>query len=154
MAKQENNSPFHPGEVLSEKFMKPLGLTQYRLAKELRVSPIRINQIIHGKRAITADTAVRLGCLFNTDPLYWLNLQNNHDLTAAMLEFYQSIYKNIKPLIPRAKKRKTKRPSAHIATQYDRPSKSTNKTPEFSEILQEGLDRFFVNFKLDKKIRK
>lgn len=154
MSKQEKNTPFHPGEVLLEKFMKPLGLTQYRLAKELRVSPIRINQIIHGKRAITADTAVRLGCLLNTDPLYWMNLQNNHDLTAAMAEFYQSIYKNIKPLIPRAKKRKSPRPSSGIATQYDRGTKASRKTPDFSDILQEGLDRFFVNFKVDKQTRK
>lgn len=154
MGKKANKAPFHPGEVLWEKFMKPLGLTQYRVAKELQVSPIRINQIIHGKRAITADTAVRLGCLLNMDPLYWMNLQNNHDLTVAMTEFYQSIYKNIKPLVPRAKKRKSPRSSGSIASQYDRSAKDSAKAPDFSNLLQEGLDRFLVNFKIDEKVRK
>jgi addiction module HigA family antidote len=153
MAKAERNH-VHPGEILLEKYMKPLGLTQYRLAKELRVSPIRVNQIIHGKRAVSADTAVRLGCLLNMDPLYWMNLQNAYDLKAAMDEFYESIYKSIKPLLKTLKKPKVSRAGRAIAAQYDRGANGKRRQPDFSDILQEGLDRFFVNFKVDKKIRK
>jgi len=144
----------HPGEILQDEFMKPLALTQYRLAKELRVSPIRINQIIHGKRAISADTAVRLGCLLHMDPLFWMNLQNAYDLETAMGEFYESIYKNIKPLFKSPKKRKATGKKAAIAAQYDRGANGKRQTPEFSDLLQEGLDRFLVNFKVDKKLRK
>src|SRR5712691_11256028 len=73
-------APVHPGEVLNEEFLGPLGLTQYRLAKGLSVPPRRINEIIHGKRAITADTALRLGRFFGTSDRFWLNLQTAYDL--------------------------------------------------------------------------
>jgi addiction module HigA family antidote len=69
-----------PGEVLDEEFLKPLGVTQYRLAKAIAVPPRRINEIVHGKRAITADTACRLGQYFGTTPHFWLNLQTSYDL--------------------------------------------------------------------------
>ncbi len=72
--------PVHPGEVLHEDFLKPLGLTQYRLAKNLSVPPRRINEIVHGKRAITADTALRLARFFGTSERFWLNLQTGFDL--------------------------------------------------------------------------
>ena len=72
--------PVHPGEVLNEDFLKPLGLTQYRLAKSLSVPPRRINEIVHGKRAITADTALRLARFFGTSERFWLNLQTGFDL--------------------------------------------------------------------------
>ena len=72
--------PVHPGEVLLEEYLTPLGLTQYRLAKGLSVPPRRINEIVHGNRAITADTALRLGRFFGTSERFWLNLQTAYDL--------------------------------------------------------------------------
>jgi len=72
--------PIHPGEVLLEDFLVPLGLTQYALARGLSVPPRRINEIVHGKRAITADTALRLGRFFGTSERFWLNLQTIYDL--------------------------------------------------------------------------
>src|SRR6266568_8035528 len=73
-------APVHPGEVLREDFLTPLELTQYRLAKGLSVPPRRINEIVHGKRAITADTALRLARFFSTSERFWLNLQTGFDL--------------------------------------------------------------------------
>jgi antitoxin HigA-1 len=73
-------APVHPGEVLQEDFLAPLGLTQYRLAKGLSVPPRRINEIVHGKRAITADRALRLARFFGTSERFWLNLQTGYDL--------------------------------------------------------------------------
>lgn len=72
--------PIPPGEVLFEEFLKPFGISQYRLAKEIRVPPRRINEIIHGTRAITADTALRLARYFGTSAAFWLNLQTRYDL--------------------------------------------------------------------------
>jgi len=73
-------APIHPGEVLAEDFLAPLGITQYRLAKGTRVPPRRINEIVHGNRAVTADTALRLGRFFGTSEQFWLNLQARYDL--------------------------------------------------------------------------
>lgn len=72
--------PIHPGEILEKEFLKPLGITKYKLAKNVSVSPIRISEIVKGKRAITANTALRLGKYFNTSPQFWLNLQTRYDL--------------------------------------------------------------------------
>jgi addiction module HigA family antidote len=72
--------PVHPGEVLLEEFLEPLGVTQHRLAVEIRVPPRRINEIVHGKRRITADTALRLARFFDTTDRFWLNLQTRYDL--------------------------------------------------------------------------
>jgi len=73
-------APIHPGEILLEEFLKPLGLSQYRLARSLSVPPRRINEIVQGKRAITADTALRLGRFFQNSERFWLNLQTTYDL--------------------------------------------------------------------------
>ena len=73
-------SPVHPGEILEREFIKPLAISQYRLAKGLGVPARRINEIVHGKRAITADTALRLGRFFGNTPRFWLNLQTYYDL--------------------------------------------------------------------------
>jgi addiction module HigA family antidote len=73
-------TPIHPGEILIEEFMKPMGISQYRLAKDISVSPRRVNEIVHGKRSITADTALRLGRFFGVAPQFWLNLQTRFDL--------------------------------------------------------------------------
>jgi antitoxin HigA-1 len=76
----------HPGEVLRTEFMDPLGLTAYRLAKELRISAPRVNDIVLGKRGITADTALRLGRYFGNSPQFWIGLQSGHDLWVAARE--------------------------------------------------------------------
>ena len=78
--KNKKLPPIHPGEILIEEFLKPMGISQYRLAKDISVSPRRINEIVHGKRSITADTALRLGRFFEIAPQFWLNLQNRFDL--------------------------------------------------------------------------
>lgn len=72
--------PIHPGEVLMEEFLKPMGISQYRLANDISVPPRRINEIVHGDRSITADTALRLGRYFGVSPRFWLNLQAHFDL--------------------------------------------------------------------------
>ncbi|MFH0909195.1 MAG: HigA family addiction module antitoxin [bacterium] len=72
--------PIHPGEVLRDEFLTPLNITQYRLAKDIHVTPRRINEIVHGIRAITADTALRLARYFGTSAQFWLNLQSHFDL--------------------------------------------------------------------------
>jgi antitoxin HigA-1 len=72
--------PVHPGEILLEDFLRPLGLSQYRLAKSLSVPPRRINEIVLAKRAVTADTALRLARFFGTSDRFWLNLQAAYDL--------------------------------------------------------------------------
>ena len=73
-------APIHPGEILMEEFLKPLGISQYKLAKDINVPARRINEIVHGKRSITADTALRLSRYFNLSERYWLNLQARYDL--------------------------------------------------------------------------
>ena len=73
-------APIHPGEILLEEFLRPLGLSQYRLAKETSVPPRRINEIVRGARAVTADTALRLARYFGTSERFWLNLQSRFDL--------------------------------------------------------------------------
>ena len=72
--------PVHPGEILLEEFLQPMGISQYRLAKGVNVPARRINEIVHGKRAITADTALRLSRFFGTSEPFWLNLQTQYDL--------------------------------------------------------------------------
>lgn len=91
-------SPIHPGEVLLEDFMKPLGLTQYRLANDIGVSPIRISQIIHGQRAITVDTAMRLARYFGTSAAVWMRLQVRYDLEVAEAELGERIQREVKVL--------------------------------------------------------
>jgi addiction module HigA family antidote len=78
--KSKELSNITPGEILEEDFLKPMDLSQYRLAKDIGVPPRRINEIIKGKRAVTADTALRLGRYFNISPQFWLNLQAHYDL--------------------------------------------------------------------------
>ena len=86
--KNKKLSPIHPGEILMEEFLEPMGISQYRLAKDISVPPRRINEIVHGKRSVTADTALRLGRFFGMSPQFWLNLQTRYDLevTEDLLE--------------------------------------------------------------------
>jgi len=80
MMAKKTMDPIHPGEILMEEFLEPLGISQYRLAKGISVSPRRINEIVHGKRSITADTALRFAKFFGTTERFWLNLQVRYDL--------------------------------------------------------------------------
>jgi addiction module HigA family antidote len=91
-------SPIHPGEVLLEDFMKPLGLSQYRLAKDIGVTPIRISQIVNGQRSITVDTALRLARYFGTSAAVWLRLQVRYDLEVAEKELRDRINREVKVL--------------------------------------------------------
>lgn len=80
MSEQELLPPIHPGEILQEEFLDPMNISQYRLAKDIGVPPRRINEIVQGKRAISADTALRLSRYFGLSERFWLNLQSRYDL--------------------------------------------------------------------------
>ncbi len=86
-------SPIHPGEILFEEFLKPMDLSQYKLAHDISVPPRRINEIVHGKRRITADTALRLGHYFNMSPQFWLNLQSHYDIEVESDKFSHDLKK-------------------------------------------------------------
>jgi addiction module HigA family antidote len=90
--------PVHPGEILMEDFLKPLGVTQYRLAKCIRVPQRRIGEIVAGKRSITADTALRLARFFGTDPQSWINLQTYYDLEVAREKLGDRLRQEVTPL--------------------------------------------------------
>ena len=89
--------PIHPGEVLLEEFLKPMGISQYRLAKDISVPPRRINEIVHGKRAITADTALRLARYFGNSAQFWLGLQMDYDLNMAEDVLSDRIEREVRP---------------------------------------------------------
>ena len=89
-------SPIHPGEVLLEDFMKPLGLSQYRVAQDIGVTPIRISQIVNGQRSITVDTAMRLARYFGTSAAVWLRLQVRYDLEVAERDLSERINREVK----------------------------------------------------------
>jgi addiction module HigA family antidote len=91
-------SPIHPGEILLEDFMKPLALSQYRLAHDIGVTPIRISQIVNGQRAITVDTAMRLARYFGTSAAVWLRLQVRYDLEVAEKQLSGRINREVKVL--------------------------------------------------------
>ena len=90
--------PIHPGKILMEEFLEPFAISQYRLAKDIDVAPRRINEIIHGKRAISADTALRLGKYFRTSPQFWLNLQSHFDLAVQEVELSVVLKNKVKTL--------------------------------------------------------
>ncbi|MGH7800263.1 MAG: HigA family addiction module antitoxin [Thermodesulfobacteriota bacterium] len=90
--------PIHPGEILLEEFLKPMGISQYRLAKDINVDLRRINAIVHGERAITADTALRLSRYFGTTERFWLNLQARYDLEVQKDELGDRLEREVKTL--------------------------------------------------------
>ena len=94
--RNNNDRPVMPGEILREEFMEPLGLSQNGLARAIGVPPRRINEIVHGKRAITADTALRLAAYLGPDPQFWLNLQTHYDLSVTYLDT-RTLLEAIKP---------------------------------------------------------
>lgn len=87
-----------PGEILAEDFLRPMGLSEYRLAKDIGVPPRRINEIVKGSRAITADTALRLGRYFNMSAQFWLNLQSHYDLEMAQNRLGRRLEREVKVL--------------------------------------------------------
>ncbi len=90
----------HPGEILLEEFMKPMGITARKLSADIDVSPSRISDIVHGVRPITADTALRLGLFFRMEPRFWLNLQSEYDMRTATRNLKDKIAPRIRPHHP------------------------------------------------------
>lgn len=90
-------NPVHPGEILLEEFLKPLSISQYRLAKDIHVPLRRVNEIALGRRGISADTALRLARYLNTTPQFWLNLQSRYELDTVRLALEGKIEKAIRP---------------------------------------------------------
>ena len=90
-------APTHPGEILKEEFLDPMGISQYRIAKAIDVPPRRINEIVHGKRAISPDTALRLSRALGTSDRFWMNLQSRYDLDIAVAQHHEE-FDQIKPL--------------------------------------------------------
>ncbi|WLE97187.1 MAG: HigA family addiction module antitoxin [Candidatus Electrothrix communis] len=88
--------PMTPGEILLEEFLKPMKISQSRLAKDINVPPNRISQIIHGRREITADTALRLGRYFNIEPEFWINLQTRYNMKQARRKIGTALDKEVK----------------------------------------------------------
>jgi addiction module HigA family antidote len=96
MAKRDFD-PIHPGEILLEEFLRPLDISQYRLAKDISVPQRRISEIVQGKRAITADTALRLGRYFGMEAQFWLNLQSCYDLLQAEVGLEERLNREVTP---------------------------------------------------------
>ena len=94
--KAKTLAPIHPGEILMEEFLKPLGISQYKLAKDINVPARRINEIVHGNRSISADTALRLSRYFNLSERFWLNLQARYDLEMEKDKFKGRIESEVK----------------------------------------------------------
>lgn len=92
--------PLHPGEVLLEEFLKPMGLSQHQLALSMRVSPQKINDIVRGKRGITADTALRLSLALGTSAEFWMGLQSDYDLESALDALGDRLKREVTPLQP------------------------------------------------------
>lgn len=90
--------PIHPGEILVTEFLEPMGVSQYRLAKDIGVTARRINEIVHGRRSITADTALRLGRFFGMEAQFWLNLQSHYDMEVAQEALADRLDKEVHPL--------------------------------------------------------
>jgi addiction module HigA family antidote len=88
-----------PGEILAEEFLKPMGISQYRLARDIGVPPRRINEIVKGQRTVTADTALRLGRYFRMAPQFWLNLQTHYDLEREQERLGQRLEREVKMLV-------------------------------------------------------
>jgi addiction module HigA family antidote len=99
MAKSRKLPPIHPGEILREDFMKPLSLSMNRLALDLHVPVTRIAEIVHERRGITPDTAMRLGRYFNTSARFWLNAQSSYDLDVAQDALQSTIERDVRPLV-------------------------------------------------------
>lgn len=100
MSEQELLPPIHPGEILLEEFLEPMSISQYRLAKDIGVPPRRINEIVQGKRAVSADTALRLSRYFGLSERFWLNLQTRYDLEVEKDRLKDRLDQEVKVLAP------------------------------------------------------
>jgi antitoxin HigA-1 len=114
--KQKRLAPVHPGEVLLEEFLRPLAISQYRLAKDIRVPPRRVNEIVLRKRSVSADTALRLGRFFGTSAELWLNLQSQYDLDLESDQLGGRLEAEVVPFAPRAVS------AAHASPPRSRPN--------------------------------
>lgn len=94
---ERNFEPIHPGEILLEEFLEPMGISQYRLAKSISVPQRRISEIVHGKRAITADTALRFARFFGMEAQFWMNLQSRYDLLCAEAKLEGRLDEEVRP---------------------------------------------------------
>ena len=99
MKKSAKLKPIHPGEILREDFLKPLGISMNRLALDLRVPVTRIAEIVHERRGVTPDTAMRLGRYFSTSARFWLNAQSSYDLEVAQDALQSAIEREVRPLV-------------------------------------------------------
>jgi addiction module HigA family antidote len=97
MAKQKKLPPIHPGEILLEEFLRPLGMSMNKLAVELHVAANRITQIVEGRRSVTGETALRLARYFGTSPEFWLGMQKDYDLQVARDEFEAEVEREVHP---------------------------------------------------------
>ncbi len=95
---EKSLKPIHPGEILLEEFLKPMEISQYRLAKDISVPPRRINEIVHEKRGISADTALRLSRFFGTSENFWINLQSRYDLQCEKRRLKTRLVREVKVL--------------------------------------------------------
>ena len=91
-------SPIHPGEILLKEFLKPMGISQYRLAKDISVPPMRINKIVYGQRGISADTALRLARYFGMSVEFWTGIQTQYEIEAAKMQLADRLEKEVKVL--------------------------------------------------------
>ncbi len=99
MNARNNMRPIHPGEVLREEFLAPLGMTPHALAMQLRVTPSRINEIVREERPVTIETALRLARFFNTTPAFWMNLQQTYELKILPKTLLKEVDRDIKPRV-------------------------------------------------------
>ncbi len=95
--KKRDFPPIHPGEILVKEFLEPLGISQYRLAKDISVTPRRINERVHGRRAISADTALRLSQFFGMEAQFWMNLQSRYEMEVTRDQLQDKIKKEVRP---------------------------------------------------------
>lgn len=91
-------APIHPGEILLQEFLQPMGISQYRLAKDIGVSPMRISKIVRGERSITADTALRLARYFGMSVQFWIGIQNHYDVEVAKMALADRLEKEVRVL--------------------------------------------------------
>jgi antitoxin HigA-1 len=98
IATSKKRDPICPGEILRKEFMEPLGISQNKLARDIDVPVTRISDIVHGRRGISADSALRLAVYFGTTPEFWLNLQTRYDLKISRRDLLPAIEKNVRPL--------------------------------------------------------
>jgi len=99
MNARNNMRPIHPGEVLREEFLAPLGMTPHALAMQLRVTPSRINEIVREERPVTIETALRLARFFNTTPAFWMNVQQTYELKTLPKTLLKEVDRDIKPRV-------------------------------------------------------